>query len=140
MALQSDFLQTYWPSILTIVVIFLTLITAFKMIGVNFTPIEDKHFQKIVTIETFESRSDPETVTKVSGNDPAGLHSTCTSISKKSCGVASYCVLLDGEQCVGGSVRGPTYLTKDGSKVDYNYYMHQGKCYGKGCLTHTKQS
>jgi hypothetical protein len=126
MALQSDFLQTYWPSILTIVVIFLTLITAFKMIGVNFTPIEDKHIQKIVT--------------KVSGNDPAGLHSTCTSISKKSCGVASYCVLLDGEQCVGGSVRGPTYLTKDGSKVDYNYYMHQGKCYGKGCPTHTKQS
>lgn len=140
MAVQYDFLQKYWPSILTVVVIFLTLLTAFKMMGVNFEPIEDKRITKVVTIESFESRADPETVAKISGKDPAGLHSACTSISKKSCGVASYCVLLNGEQCVGGNASGPTYLTNDGAKVDYKYYMHQGKCYGKKCPSDAKHS
>ena len=140
MASQADFLQKYWPSILTVVVTFLTLLTAFKIMGVNFTPIVDKKVEKVVTIESFESRADPETVAKVSRDDPAALHSTCTSISKKSCGVASYCVLLNGEQCVGGNARGPTYLTQDGAKVDYNYYVHQGKCHGKGCPPDAKQS
>ena len=133
-----SFLKTHWPSILTVIITFLTLIIVFNILGINFSPVEDKQIQKVVTIESFESNAEPDTVLKVSGNDPAELHSTCTSISKKSCGVASYCVLLDGEQCVGGNANGPTYLTKDGAKVDYNYYLHQGKCHGKKCPSNTK--
>jgi hypothetical protein len=133
-----EFVQNNWPNILTVVVLFLTLLTAFKMMNVNFTSIEDKGIKKVVTFESFESRADPETVMKISRTDPAGLHSTCTSISKKSCGVASYCVLINGEQCVGGNSNGPTYLTKDGAKVDYQYYMHQGKCFGKNCPPEVK--
>ena len=82
---QIEFVKKYWPSILTVVITFITLLTLFNILGINFTPVEDKYIEKVVTIESFESRADPETVTKVSGNDPAAVHSTCTKISKKSC-------------------------------------------------------
>ena len=127
------FLQKQWPSIMTVVIILLTLIIVFNILGVNFSPIQNKHIQKIVTIESFESKADPETITKVHKNEPAELHSTCQNNSKKTCDISSYCVLLNGEQCVGGNENGPTYLTNDGEKVDVNYYTHKGKCYGKDC-------
>lgn len=130
MAGLADFLETYWPSILTVVVTFLTLLTVFKMTGVNFTPIEDKQVEKIVTIESFESTPDSEAVVAANDNDKLALHGVCTELSKKACMNASYCVLLNGERCVGGNKSGPTYLTKNGNKVDYKYYHHKGNCKG----------
>ena len=126
-----DFLKTYWPSILTVVVTMLTLIIIFQAIGVDFSPIEDKHIQKVVTIESFQTDPSQEVVPNNKNKDHKALHNTCTTHSKRACKTASYCVLLDGESCVGGNSHGPSYLTKDGNKVDYKYYYHKHKCYGK---------
>ncbi len=128
---QSNFLVTYWPSILTVVITFLTLITLFQMTGVSFSPVEDKHVEKIVTIESFESSPDKEAVASANDNDPLILHNVCKGLSTKACSNASYCVLLSGNRCVGGNHRGPTYLTSDGADVDYDYYTHKGDCVGK---------
>jgi hypothetical protein len=125
------FLEKTWPSIITVVIIFLTLIIVFNMIGINFSPIQDKHIQKVVTIESFESKADTETISKVYKNNPSVLHSTCKTNSKNSCAISSYCVLLNGKTCVGGNENGPTYLTNEGNKVDYNYYIHKMKYHGK---------
>ena len=126
-----DFLKTYWPSILTVVVTMLTLIIIFQAIGVDFSPIEDKHIQKVVTIESFQTDPSQEVVPNNNNQDHKALYNTCTTHSKRACKTASYCVLLDGESCVGGNSHGPSYLTKDGNKVDYKYYYHKHKCYGK---------
>ena len=50
-----DFLKTYWPSIMSVVITFITLIIVFQIVGVNFTPVEDKHIEKVVTIESFDT-------------------------------------------------------------------------------------
>ena len=51
----ADFLKKQWPSILTVVITFLTLIMIFQIVGVNFSPVEDKHVEKVVTIESFDT-------------------------------------------------------------------------------------
>lgn len=130
----SDFLEKYWPSILTVVVTFLTLIMVFQITGVNFSPIEDKHVEKVVTIESFDTKDttpSQDVIPENFNHDPKPLHDTCTTHSVRACKTASYCVLLDGDRCVGGGRHGPSYLTKDGNKVDFNYYYHKNKCYGK---------
>ena len=48
-------LRTQGAYIIMIVVIFFTLLTLFSILGVTFTPVEDKHIQKVVTIESFDS-------------------------------------------------------------------------------------
>lgn len=127
----ADFLKKQWPSILTVVITFLTLILVFQILGVNFSPVEDKHIEKIVTIESFDTDPSQEVIPDNNDHDHKTLHDTCTTHSKRACKTASYCVLLDGESCVGGNRHGPSYLTKNGNKVDYKYYYHKHKCYGK---------
>ena len=39
----TEFLKTYWPSIMSIVISFLTLMIVFQILGVNFNPVQDKH-------------------------------------------------------------------------------------------------
>lgn len=127
----ADFLKKQWPSILTVVITFLTLILVFQILGVNFSPVEDKHIEKVVTIESFDTDPSQEVIQDNNNHDHKALHDTCTTHSKQACKTASYCVLLDGESCVGGNRQGPSYLTKNGNKVDYKYYYHKHKCYGK---------
>jgi hypothetical protein len=130
MAGVASFLKKYWPSIISIVVVTLTCLIVFQMTGVNFSPYDNKRIEKVVTIEGFDAKPDHEALGKAHEGDTASLHGACNKMSKKACGMASYCVLLDGEQCVGGSRKGPTYLTKDGKDLDYKFYMNKGKCYG----------
>ena len=127
----SNFLKKQWPSIITVVIVFLTLIIIFQIVGVNFSPIQDKHVEKVVTIESFDTEPTQDVIPANHNHNPKPLHETCTSHSKRACKTASFCVLLDGEKCVGGSRHGPTYLTQDGDKVDFNYHYHKNKCYGK---------
>ena len=47
------FFRTQGAYIIMIVVIIFTLLTLFSILGVTFTPVEDKHIQKVVTIESF---------------------------------------------------------------------------------------
>lgn len=127
----ADFLKKQWPSILTVVITFLTLIMIFQIVGVNFSPVEDKHVEKVVTIESFDTEPSQDVIPGNHNHNPKPLHDTCTTHSTRACKTSSFCVLLDGEKCVGGNRHGPTYLTQDGDKVDYNYYYHKNKCYGK---------
>lgn len=125
------FLIDYWPNIISVVIVFFTLIIIFHRLGVNFSPIKDTHVEKVVTIEGFETHPTLETVPNNNNYDAQKTHETCKDLSSSACENASFCTLLNGEKCVGGSKHGPTYLTDDGNKVDFNYYFHKGKCYGK---------
>ena len=130
----TEFLKTYWPSIMSVVVAFLTLIIVFQIVGMNFTPVEDKHIEKVVTIESFDTEPSQEAIEKTNRGDLAKLHKICGDFSKRACKSASYCVLLGGKEteprCVGGGRAGPTYHTADGKDIDYDYFYHKGSCYG----------
>jgi hypothetical protein len=41
--------------------------------------------------------------------------------------------MLNGEKCVAGSERGPTYLSSGNKDIDLAYYTWKDKCFGKGC-------
>ncbi len=133
----KTFLVKYWPSVLTVMVIFMTALVVFQITGVNFTPYENKRVDKIVTIEGFGPSSSMEAVHKKHAGDVKTLHKVCSDMSKEACSAASYCVLVNGAACVGGDKHGPTYLTKDGKRVDMKYYIHKGKCVGD-CENHEK--
>ena len=93
----SEFLKTYWPSIMSVVVAFLTLIIVFQIVGMNFTPVEDKHIEKVVTIESFDTEPSQEAIEKTNRGDLAKLHKVCGDFGKRACKSASYCVLLGGK-------------------------------------------
>ena len=65
----KNFLKTYWPSILTVVVTFLTLITAFNILDINFNKTVDKKVEKIVTVEAFSSSPSLGSVEDVAKGD-----------------------------------------------------------------------
>jgi len=133
----KDFINKYWPSIITVVITFLKLIIVFQIVGVDFNPVEDKHIQKVVTIESFDTEPNQETIPKANNNDAVKIHNICTGFSDRACKTASYCVLLGNNKeepaklrCVGGRSSGPTYLTEKGKDVEYDYYYHKHKCHG----------
>ena len=131
MANVKSFLKTYWPSILTVVVTFLTLLTAFKILNVNFNLAVNKKVEKIVTVEAFSSSPSLGSVENISKSDPLMQHELCKSFSVDTANKTSMCVCLDGKRPVGGSATGPTYLTNKGEKVDFDFYTHRGKEYRK---------
>lgn len=49
---MGAFFASQGPNILTLVVMFLTVIVLFKMLGVDFDPEVDKHVAKVVTVES----------------------------------------------------------------------------------------
>ena len=54
--------------------------------------------------------------------DPSQEDDWCKSlISGKNCTSTSCCVLLNGTKCVGGSSKGPTFLTNNGKNIDFDY-------------------
>ena len=127
----KDFLKTYWPSILTVIVTFLTLLTAFKILKVNFNPVVDKRIEKVVTIEAFESDNSIKSAEKENGNKLHDKHEICKSFDCETAATTSMCVCLDGKTSVGGSHTGPTFLTENGKDIDYKYYHHKGICHGE---------
>ena len=131
MANVKSFLKTYWPSILTVVVTFLTLITAFKILDVNFNPVVSKKVEKIVTVEAFSSSPSLDSVEEVAKGDLLKQHELCKTFSVDTASKTGMCVCLDGKRPVGGSATGPTYLTNKGKKVDFDFYTHRGKEYRK---------
>ena len=113
MSYLDSFLATHWPSILTVVICFLTIITAFKILNIDFNPVVDKRINKIITVETFDSTPDVNAIHSKYHDQPDVLHDYCTTFSKKGCASAKYCVLTEDNKCVGGKKGkhgGPTYL------------------------------
>lgn len=133
MANVKDFLKTYWPSILTVVVTFITLLTAFSILNVNFNQPKNTQIEKVVTVEAFSSKPNIDALHQVYKGDLPALDNLCKGFSVDTANTASFCVCLDGKTPVGGSVRGPTYLTKDGEKIDYKYYTWKGTCPRGNC-------
>jgi hypothetical protein len=127
---MTNFLIDHWPHIISVVIMLFTFIIIFNILGVNFSPIKNTHVEKVVTIEGFDTHPTLETVPNNNYNTQQ-KHEICKDLSSSACTNASFCTLLNGEKCVIGSKHGPTYLTEDGNKVDFNYYYHKGKCYGK---------
>lgn len=127
----KNFLKTYWPSILTVVVTFLTLITAFNILDINFNKTVDKKVEKIVTIEAFSSSPSLGSVEDVAKGDLLKQDQLCKTFSVDTASKSGMCVCLDGKRPVGGSATGPTYLTDKGKKVDYDFYTYRGKEYRK---------
>ena len=40
---------------------------------------------------------------------------------------------MNGQKCVAGDIKGPTFRNRNGKEVDYNYYFFKDKCIGN-CL------
>ncbi len=125
-----SFLQQQGPNIITVVVVFITLLVLFAILGVNFDPVVDKHVEKVVTIESFGPSIRAESACDKYHGDPKKVDGWCQSLSKKGCAATRCCVLLNGESCVGGSASGPIFHTSNGEKLDYDHYYYRGKCTG----------
>lgn len=126
----KKFLRVYWPYIVAVAITLLTTIIVFNALGIDLNPPKNTQIEKVVTIENFETEPTLDTIPKSHNYDLNKTHETCKGLSNNSCSNASFCVLLDGEKCVGGSKRGPTYLTVKNEPVQYTHYIHKGKCKG----------
>lgn len=126
----KEFLRVYWPYIVAVAITLLTMIIIFNILGINLNPPKNTKIEKVVTIENFDTHPTLDTIPKSHNYDLNKTHGTCKGLSHNSCTNASFCVLLDSDKCVGGSKRGPTYITENNAPVQYTSYIHKGKCYG----------
>jgi hypothetical protein len=141
----KQFLIEQWPIILTIVIIFITLLSLFSILGINFNPSENKIIQKEVVVESFGSNNDSNSLSDDFCNQFSSqsdvLDKQCNKLTEHNCNTTSCCVWLNGKKCVAGNESGPTFLTtKTDNKekpldvdVDVAYYYYKDKCYGKDC-------
>ena len=60
--------------------------------------------------------------------NPSQEDDWCKSlVSGKNCTSTSCCVLLNGTKCVGGSSKGPTFLTMNGKNIDFDYFNYKSQ-------------
>ena len=74
-----------------------------------------------------------EDICSANGGNFNTINEKCQQLSPENCIIPSCCVLMDGNTCSAGNIRGPTYLTRNGQNVDFTYYYYKKKCYGAGC-------
>ena len=130
MSYVKEFFKQNGAYVMSVIIFFLTCLTLFSILGVNFEPIPNHHIKKIVTLESFDSAIAADGACKTYLSDPDKLDKWCQNLSPKNCNVCSYCVLLNGIKCAGGDHQGPTFSKRAGEKVDYAYYHHKGTCKG----------
>lgn len=65
------------------------------------------------------------------GQSQTELNEKCKKLSSSNCKIPSCCVLINGTKCLAGNATGPTFLTDEGKDLDYKFYYHRNKCYGK---------
>ena len=131
MSYIKDFFKEHGAHVLTLVIIFLTILTIFSILGVNFNKIPNHHVKKVVTIESFGSAIDADGTCNKYKDDPDKIDKLCQKLTPKNCSACSCCVLLNGINCAGGDHTGPTFSKRNGKSVDYDYYHHKSKCNGK---------
>ena len=66
------------------------------------------------------------------------LNKNCQRLTADNCTKSSCCVLLNDENenkntCVAGGKGGPTFLSKDGKPIKFEYYVFEDHCYGDNC-------
>jgi len=63
-----------------------------------------------------------------------GLDAKCQKLTEQNCNSTSCCVWLNGEKCVAGGIKGPTFNTDENGKTkEIDNYYYQNKCYGPKC-------
>ena len=83
-------------------------------------------------IENLDSMADA--FCKTEEGSQMELNNKCQQLTNKNCSLTSCCVLLNGEKCVAGSSRGPTFNTdKNGKSKPFDYYYWQNQCFGNKC-------
>ena len=83
-------------------------------------------------IENLDSMADA--FCKTEEGSQSDLNNKCQQLTNKNCNLTSCCVLLNGEKCVAGSIRGPTFNTdKNGKSKPFDYYYWQNQCFGEKC-------
>lgn len=129
----SDLLDN--DNILIILNVSIILVTIIVLLDIFNIKLEDSNLnkdkqvkRKVIYFENFKSSND-NLLDKVH-NDPLDKHNICKKMTNKTCKMSSFCVLLNNNKCVGGDEFGPTYLTDNNKKVDFQYYTHKNKCYG----------
>lgn len=129
----ETFLEEQWSFILIIVIIFITLLTLFSILGVNFNPSTNKIIQKEVVVEGLDSNLSVDFCKKYSAGSTEELEKKCNRLTPANCNTTDCCVMLNGSKCVAGNAKGPTFLSKDKKDIDVLYYTYKDKCFGKGC-------
>ena len=124
------FFRTQGAYIIMIVVIIFTLLTLFSILGVTFTPVEDKHIQKVVTIESFADSDFSDGLCEKHSAEPHEIEKKCKELTEDNCNSTSCCVWLNGQKCVAGNKRGPTYHSDGNIDIDVAYYHHKNTCKG----------
>lgn len=127
-------------SILMYVFIFVVstiFILAILSNGIHSDATEESVIKKTVIIEGLEEKetgklmpSLDEAFCEPSENSSlVDIDNKCKTLSDKNCSIATCCVFLNGEKCVGGTSSGPTFLSIKGENVDVKYYRHKTKVY-----------
>jgi hypothetical protein len=61
--------------------------------------------------------------------DYSTINEKCRGLNMTTCPLTKCCVLLNGNKCVAGNVKGPTYYTDNGIEIEFDYYEFRGKRY-----------
>lgn len=61
--------------------------------------------------------------------DYSTINEKCRGLNVNSCPLTKCCVLLNGNKCVAGNVKGPTYYTDKGIEIEFDYYEFRGQRY-----------
>jgi hypothetical protein len=126
-----NFIKKYWPTIFSIVILFIFVITLFEILNFDLNQDGSVRNKRRLTIEPFGPSSSNEFIQKINDNDPVKLNDICKSFSNDACKQSSFCVLLNGSKCVGGNSNGPTFLTENGKDIDFTHYIHKDTCKGQ---------
>lgn len=120
------------PHILTIVVVFILLLVLARIYGIDLKTPEIVGTPNVVTFETMtnEDKTEFEHAYCDGSNKPHIVDNWCQTLTKENCLEASCCGLLDGETCVGGNKRGPTYKKRKDLDASYEYWLWRDSCSG----------
>ena len=131
---------------ITIGSIFLfSLLVVFSILNINFDNIpsasSNEKVDKIVTIESMSDSKDKKkdlpgdsfdkSFCKKHEPKPHKLNKLCNNFNKDGCNSTRCCVWVkhdDGEECVAGSLPGPTFHGTEESPLNLHYHHYKGEC------------
>jgi hypothetical protein len=112
-------------TILNVVILFLMLIVAFSMAGIDFShlnqPISNKSIRRVVEIESFACQTDNQIENE----------KQCNLLSAENCISTGCCGLLNGSKCVSSNVynKGPNYYSDaSGNAINVTSWCNNENC------------
>ena len=141
-------------AITILVISIFALLVIFSIFNHTDTPTPTKSIEKVITIETFTpadgyngldvlptekydtnigdnilNKPYEQTFYEQHQKNPHKLEQQCNKLNKDQCLVTSYCILRNGDDCVAGNKRGPTYHGTIDKPIHTEYYYHKNSCY-----------